>query len=68
MRYLRFAIVVLTAAWAAGVTDVVTMDVVITSRDGVKLEGTYCSPGTPGPGVVRELRPAIVKWLQSVMK
>src|SRR5262245_64679893 len=26
--------------------------VVITSRDGVKLKGTYFAPGVPGPGVV----------------
>jgi dienelactone hydrolase len=30
----------------------VVVGVVITSRDGVQLKGTYFSPGQPGPGIV----------------
>jgi dienelactone hydrolase len=49
MRRLVLALMLSGAGAAAGVPE---MDVVITSRDGIKLKGTYFSPGRPGPGVV----------------
>jgi dienelactone hydrolase len=39
-------------ATAIGGTPAVVDGVVITSRDGVQLKGTYFSPGQPGPGIV----------------
>lgn len=44
--------VLAAAARSPTVAAVTVIDhVVITSRDGMPLKGTYFSPGTPGPGI-----------------
>jgi dienelactone hydrolase len=52
MKQLMLAALVLTGIEKVAADPVPKMDVVITSRDGVKLKGTYFSPGGPGPGIV----------------
>ena len=52
MKQLMLAALVLTGIEKVAADAVPKMDVVITSRDGVKLKGTYFSPGDPGPGIV----------------
>ena len=53
MRRLIGALVLVAAARSATIAAVTVIDhVVITSRDGVALKGTYFSPGRPGPGIV----------------
>ena len=51
MRLLVLAFVLLTFTGGAAAPTVVD-HVVITSRDGIRLKGTYFSPGQAGPGVV----------------
>jgi dienelactone hydrolase len=47
------ALVLVAAAGSTTIAAVTVIDhVVITSRDGVALKGTYFSPGRPGPGIV----------------
>jgi len=49
---MRLLAVAFIAATAIGGAPAVVDGVVITSRDGVQLKGTYFSPGQPGPGIV----------------
>jgi dienelactone hydrolase len=51
MRLFVLAFVLLTSMEGAAAPTVVD-HVVITSRDGVRLKGTYFSPGQAGPGIV----------------